>query len=79
MAVELDPLAVETYQSNHGRVRVWAQDICLLSVAEVKRKLKLRPGQLDLLAGLSARPRFFHNDDAEWAARHERFPERPGL
>ena len=50
-AVELDPLAVETYQSNHEHVRVWSQDICDLSVAEVRRKLKLRRGQLDLLAG----------------------------
>ena len=50
-AVELDPLAVETYQSNHKRVRVWSQDICDLSIAEVMRKLKLRRGQLDLLAG----------------------------
>lgn len=46
-AVELDPLAVETYESNRERVRVWAQDICCLSVTEVMRKLKLRRGQLD--------------------------------
>ncbi len=50
-AVEKDPLAVETYQANHRHVFVWSQDICTLPVAEVMSKLKLLPGQLDLLAG----------------------------
>jgi DNA (cytosine-5)-methyltransferase 1 len=50
-AVEIDPLAVETYKANHKRVVVWAQDIRTLSVAEVKRKLRLGHGKLDLLAG----------------------------
>lgn len=50
-AVELDPLAVETYKSNHRHVHVWAMDICKLSVTGVMSKLKLRRGQLDLLAG----------------------------
>jgi DNA (cytosine-5)-methyltransferase 1 len=50
-AVEIDSLAVETYKANHKRVFVWDRDICKLSVAEVMRKLSIRRGQLDLLAG----------------------------
>jgi DNA (cytosine-5)-methyltransferase 1 len=50
-AVELDPLAVKTYKANHKLVSVWNKDIRELSVAEVMRKLKLKRGQLDLLAG----------------------------
>lgn len=50
-AVEIDSLAVNTYKANHKRVHVWEKDICKLSVAEVKRKFDLKPGQLDLLAG----------------------------
>jgi len=50
-AVEIDPLAVETYTANHKRVVVWSQDIRKLSIAEVKRRLRLDLGQLDLLAG----------------------------
>lgn len=50
-AVERDPLAVETYKANHKRVEIWSQDICSLPVAKLMRRLNLRPGQLDLLAG----------------------------
>lgn len=50
-AVEIDSLAVETYKANHKRVYVWEKDICKLPVAEVSRKLNLRRGELDLLAG----------------------------
>jgi DNA (cytosine-5)-methyltransferase 1 len=50
-AVEIDPLAVETYQANHPRVALWSKDIRGLPVSEVMRILKLRRGQLDLLAG----------------------------
>jgi DNA (cytosine-5)-methyltransferase 1 len=50
-AVENNPLAVETYKANHKRVYVWEKDICKLSIAEVIRKLDLKPGELDLLAG----------------------------
>ncbi|MEK6288036.1 MAG: DNA cytosine methyltransferase [Acidobacteriota bacterium] len=50
-AVEIDPLAVSTYKANHKRVTVWAKDISDVSVAAVMRKLKLKRGQLDLLAG----------------------------
>ena len=50
-AVEIDPLAIETYRANHKRIVTWPQDICTLPVVQVMRRLKLRPGQLDLLAG----------------------------
>ena len=50
-AVECDTLAVTTYKANHPRVRVWTKDIRTVSVAEIKRKLRLKRGQLDLLAG----------------------------
>jgi DNA (cytosine-5)-methyltransferase 1 len=36
---------------NHRRVHVWEKDITRLSVAAVRRQLKLKKGQLDLLAG----------------------------
>ncbi len=49
-AVECDPLAVETYKANHDHVHVWARKIEAVTVAEVKRKLKLCSGRLDLLA-----------------------------
>jgi DNA (cytosine-5)-methyltransferase 1 len=50
-AVEIDPLAVETYQANHKKVFVWEKDIRKLSVRKVRKHLDLKPGQLDLLAG----------------------------
>jgi DNA (cytosine-5)-methyltransferase 1 len=49
--VELDPLAAATYRDNHPRIRVWERDIRRLSVAEICRELKIKPGSLDLLAG----------------------------
>jgi DNA (cytosine-5)-methyltransferase 1 len=50
-AVEIDPLAVETYKANHQEVFVWERDIRTLAAARVMRRLKIRRGQLDLLAG----------------------------
>jgi DNA (cytosine-5)-methyltransferase 1 len=50
-AVEIDPLAADTYKRNHRRVKLWQSDIRNLPVARVMRELNLRPGQLDLLAG----------------------------
>jgi len=50
-AVELDPLAVETYRANHKKVFVWPDDIRKVSVAAVMRRLRIKRGQLDLLAG----------------------------
>lgn len=50
-AVEIDPVAVETYKANHKRVHVWTKDICDLSVDEILVKFNLKPGELDLVAG----------------------------
>ena len=50
-AIENDPLAVETYSANHKRVVIWDKDITKVAAAEVMRRLKIRPGQLELLAG----------------------------
>jgi len=49
-AVELDALACSTYRLNHRRVRLWEMDITRLSGAAMMKALKLRPGDLDLLA-----------------------------
>ncbi len=50
-AVEIDPLAVETYRLNHPEVHVWEEDIRALSIDEVKKTLNIKIGELDLLAG----------------------------
>lgn len=50
-AVEVDPLAAETYRSNFPSVHLWEMDIRDLSVSRVLRELGIRPGRLDLLAG----------------------------
>jgi len=50
-AVDNDPLSVETYKANHPDVHVWEKDILTLDVATVKKKLNLKKGTLDLLAG----------------------------
>jgi DNA (cytosine-5)-methyltransferase 1 len=50
-AVEIDPLAVETYKANHKRVVIWDKDIRKITAAEVMRGLKIKPGELDLVAG----------------------------
>jgi DNA (cytosine-5)-methyltransferase 1 len=50
-AVEFDRLAAETYAANHKNVQLWQQDIRALSVHSVLKRLKLKPGQLDLLSG----------------------------
>lgn len=50
-AVESDKLSIESYQKNHSETRLWQQDIRTLSTLAVKRALKLKKGQLDLLAG----------------------------
>jgi DNA (cytosine-5)-methyltransferase 1 len=44
-------LAVETYKANHRGVKVWQTDIRSLTAAKVKHRLRLRKGNLDLLAG----------------------------
>ena len=50
-AVDNDDLSVEAYRANHPEVRVWRRNIKQLSAAYIRRKLRLRPGQLHLLAG----------------------------
>jgi DNA (cytosine-5)-methyltransferase 1 len=50
-AIDVDELAVKTYKRNHRKVNVWQRDISQISVLSVKRKLHLRKGDLDLLAG----------------------------
>lgn len=50
-AVEVDELAVRTYKLNHKGVHVWQKDIRGISGRALKRKLQLRQGELDLLAG----------------------------
>lgn len=50
-AVENDPLALETYRRNHSKVRLLSSDIRAVDPAGLMRRLKLNPGDLDLLAG----------------------------
>ncbi len=50
-AIELDPIAAETYHLNHSEIHVWKADIKTVKGTTVRRKLKLRKGDLDLLAG----------------------------
>jgi DNA (cytosine-5)-methyltransferase 1 len=50
-AVEIEETAAETYELNHPEVHLWKKDIRDLSTRSVARKLRLRKGRLDLLAG----------------------------
>lgn len=50
-AVDIDPLALDTYQRNHPRVELWESAIEDLDAAEVRSELGLRVGELSLLAG----------------------------
>ncbi|HYT21544.1 MAG TPA: DNA cytosine methyltransferase [Candidatus Polarisedimenticolia bacterium] len=50
-AVEIDQTAADTYKLNHPEVHLWEKDIRDLKPRGVARELKLRKGQLDLLAG----------------------------
>lgn len=49
-AVELDPLAASTYRLNHETVRLWEQDIRHLTGTAVMKALRIRAGELELLA-----------------------------
>ena len=49
-AVELDPLACMAYRANHEDVQLWECDIRRVTGTELMRELRLRKGQLDLLA-----------------------------
>lgn len=50
-AVEIDTLAAETYKENHPEVKIWEKDIRKLSGSQILRGLKIKKGELDLLAG----------------------------
>jgi len=50
-AVEVDPIAVATYRANHKKVRMFCGDIRRLAAKRVMKQLRLKPGDLDLLAG----------------------------
>src|SRR3989344_2982415 len=50
-AVEIDSLAAETYATNHLKVKVWERDIRELKGSEILRALKIKKGELSLLAG----------------------------
>lgn len=50
-AVEIDAAAVSTYRANHHHVNLKHLDIRRLSARGFRRELKMRVGELDLLAG----------------------------
>jgi DNA (cytosine-5)-methyltransferase 1 len=50
-AIESDAIAVETYKSNHPKVHVCHDDIREVKAKTLRERLKLRVGELDLLAG----------------------------
>lgn len=50
-AVDNDPLAVKSFKANHRKTRVILSDIRRLPAARLRRDLKLKRGELDLLAG----------------------------
>jgi len=49
-AVEANVPACQVYRLNHPKVRLWNKDIRKLSAKCMMKALRLRPGQLDLLA-----------------------------
>ncbi len=50
-ALDVDPLAVETYKRNHPRALILERDITKVTAKSILKRLKLRPGQLPVLAG----------------------------
>jgi DNA (cytosine-5)-methyltransferase 1 len=50
-AVELDALAIETYRSNHAEVCAFNADIRTVTGKDLLGQLRLKRGELDLLAG----------------------------
>lgn len=50
-AIDIDDLAVQTYRANHSKVEVWHQDITEIDIADVMKKLNIKKGELDLIAG----------------------------
>jgi len=49
-AVEIDSLACSAYRLNHRRVRLWQMDVTKLTGMAMMKGLRLKPGDLDLLA-----------------------------
>lgn len=50
-AVEIDPIAAETFRVNHSRSKVIERDIRYVSSSELLKQAGIEKGQLDLLAG----------------------------
>src|SRR6266508_3863743 len=50
-AVEIEPLAAESYSMNFPAVKLWESDIADVTVGQVRRRFDLCRGELDLLAG----------------------------
>ena len=50
-AIENDALAAETYRSNHPTTHLYEKDVRSVKAAPLMRRLRLRRGRLDLLAG----------------------------
>lgn len=50
-AVEINPIASQTYRLNHPTVKCFETDIRLLKGEDILKELNLEKGQLDLLAG----------------------------
>ncbi|MFZ0609510.1 MAG: DNA cytosine methyltransferase [Xanthobacteraceae bacterium] len=50
-AIEVDFAAVRTYRANHARVLIKKADVQKVSAQAFRRQLKIRRGELDLLAG----------------------------
>jgi DNA (cytosine-5)-methyltransferase 1 len=50
-AVDVDPLSIKTYRSNHRKVKLWETDICQFDPIKLMEELGLKEGELDILAG----------------------------
>lgn len=50
-AIEIDPVAIETYRMNHPTVTIFGGDIRSMDAKSIRRKLGLKRGELDLMAG----------------------------
>ena len=59
-AIEKDKITADTYRANHPEVIVWERDILDVPIDEVMETLKLKKGQLDILAGCPPCQGFSH-------------------
>jgi len=50
-AIELDTDAARVYSINHPAAVIWNEDIRQISASQIKRKLGIKKGELDLLGG----------------------------